>query len=547
MSSNLTFHFDEEINSNLNSKLITDVKKSVNHVTPAGPITFPTDDRYSCYAEAKYSTSAEYKKPVKCEIIGSIPKWIDGNFLRLGPGRFEWGTTKVKHYFDGDALLHCFSITQGTVTYHSRFLDTTYHKKNEKYNRVATMGVGTYAPPDPCASFFQRIMMYFIPNVTNDNTNVNVVKMNDRAFASTETPWMLEINPKTLETMKEMNATSQLGSATRLWLAHPHYDEDGNYWMFSSNPKIGHYELIKVPNYNTVNPIEKEQVMTVLKSSGKFPCYYHSFSMTKNFIILLENPFSLESVMQILTINMTKKSILDLMKWKPSKGSIFRIICRKTFKELRTCKADAAFVFHHANAFEKDGFINIDSCAYPDDSVINYLYMENITNALKGQTYSRPNLYRYQIPIAEIQKQVKDPYILNKDFDGKDFEVLAANIETPIINYNAVNGKDYKYVYGITDIFFRSSLIKVNVQTKESIYWKVPKYYSASEPMFIKSPTGCREDDGVIVSTVTGCKNEKSFLIVLDANTFKEIARAVMPVPMALMIHGSYWPNKELS
>jgi len=45
--------------------------------------------------------------------IGSIPLWVSGRLLRNGPGMFEIGDTRFKHWFDGLALLHSFTIANG--------------------------------------------------------------------------------------------------------------------------------------------------------------------------------------------------------------------------------------------------------------------------------------------------------------------------------------------------------------------------------------------------------------------------------------------------
>ena len=73
-------------------------------------------------------------------------------------------------------------------------------------------GFGTWAPPDPCACFFKRMFLYFFPNTENDNANVNVVNIQGHAVASTETPWMADIDPYTVETIKRVNAGNQLNS-----------------------------------------------------------------------------------------------------------------------------------------------------------------------------------------------------------------------------------------------------------------------------------------------------------------------------------------------
>lgn len=50
--------------------------------------------------------------------LGNIPSWISGNFLKIGPAKFEQSSEKYNHYFDGMSLMHCFSIRDGSAVYH---------------------------------------------------------------------------------------------------------------------------------------------------------------------------------------------------------------------------------------------------------------------------------------------------------------------------------------------------------------------------------------------------------------------------------------------
>ena len=75
-------------------------------VQPAPPIDVPNDDSYHGYGNALFGTQEEYTSPLKCDVIGQIPNWLEGSFIRVGPGRFKWGDSEVGHWFDGDAIAH---------------------------------------------------------------------------------------------------------------------------------------------------------------------------------------------------------------------------------------------------------------------------------------------------------------------------------------------------------------------------------------------------------------------------------------------------------
>ena len=95
-----------------------------NIIQEAQPV-FIQDSRYSEVGEVLTKTSPELTQPIKCELNegGKIPDWLQGSFLRVGPGKFEWGTTAYKHVFDGDCLVHKFQIQNGQVYYSNRFLE----------------------------------------------------------------------------------------------------------------------------------------------------------------------------------------------------------------------------------------------------------------------------------------------------------------------------------------------------------------------------------------------------------------------------------------
>lgn len=59
------------------------------------------------------------------------------------------------------ALLHQFKISNGQVTYKSRFLSSDSYQANREQNRIAVSEFGTITMPDPCKNFFQRFLSRF--------------------------------------------------------------------------------------------------------------------------------------------------------------------------------------------------------------------------------------------------------------------------------------------------------------------------------------------------------------------------------------------------
>uniref|UniRef100_A0A4W5LB48 Beta-carotene oxygenase 2a n=1 Tax=Hucho hucho TaxID=62062 RepID=A0A4W5LB48_9TELE len=103
----------------------------------------------------------ETPETISTNISGTIPEWIRGNFLRIGPGKFEIGNNKFNHWFDGMALLHQFKIAGGQGTYKSRFLGSDCYTANSENSRIVLSEFGTVAMPDPCKNFIQRFLSRF--------------------------------------------------------------------------------------------------------------------------------------------------------------------------------------------------------------------------------------------------------------------------------------------------------------------------------------------------------------------------------------------------
>ena len=100
--------------------------KSQTEILPlSSPINVPHNDhRFDGFDVALFSNCDEYTEPMCCEVVGQIPNWVTGSFIRVGPGKFEWGKTEAGHLFDGDAIAHKFDICDGKVMFSSKFLDT---------------------------------------------------------------------------------------------------------------------------------------------------------------------------------------------------------------------------------------------------------------------------------------------------------------------------------------------------------------------------------------------------------------------------------------
>uniref|UniRef100_A0AAY4CS67 Uncharacterized protein n=1 Tax=Denticeps clupeoides TaxID=299321 RepID=A0AAY4CS67_9TELE len=513
-------------------------------------------------------TVEESPEPISTVIHGTIPGWIRGSFLRNGPGKFEIGKHNFNHWFDGMALLHQFKIEDGQVTYRSRFLDSDCYRENREHERIVVSEFGTVAMPDPCRNVFQRFVSRFeVPKAT-DNASVSFVKYKGDYYVSTETNFMHKIDPETLQATKKVDWSNFI--AVNGATAHPHTEPNGTTYNMGNSytSKGAFYNIIRVPpeKSSTADTLEGASVVCSIPSADKAkPSYYHSFAMTENYIVFIEQPIKMD-LLKILTGKMRRKGINEGIYWDPKHDTIFHLINKHTGKpNPMKYHTKPLSTFHQINAFEENGFLVIDMCCSDDGNAINNYLIQNLrkSGAALDEVYntmSRIVPRRFVLPLnvdkvtprginlntwphspASAIKTAKNKVVCTHEDLYGDELLEYGGIEFPQINYSKCNTHPYRYFYGCG---FRhlvgDSLIKMDLHDKRIKVWQKPGFYP-SEPVFVPSPDSTQEDDGIILSVViTPNKDKSTFMLVLDAKSFEELGRAEVPVNIPYGFHGAF-------
>ncbi|TNN84665.1 Beta,beta-carotene 15,15'-dioxygenase [Liparis tanakae] len=520
---------------------------------------------------SNYSKNAEESpEPCKAEVKGSIPSWLQGTLLRNGPGIFSVGATSYDHWFDGMAIMNSFAIKDGEVTYRSRFLRSDTYKSNMDANRIVVSEMGTMAYPDPSKNFIVKAITFInhtVPDFT-DNGASNFIKYGKDYYATSETNYIRKIDPVTLETQDKVDYMKYL--PVNLATSHPHYDKEGNAYNIGTSiadKAKTKYMLFKVP---AVSEKDKDQAVPALKNvevictvpcrSLLTPSYYHSFGITDNYFIFIEQPLKLD-ILKMATAYMRGVNWASCLKFCPEENTLIHLIDRKTGKVVETKYFTGSMVvYHHVNAFEEDGHVVVDVIAYEDNGLYDMFYLSKLKENSEGQDekYSRPVYKRFVLPlqsdkgVAVGEDLVKLKYTTAsavKEKEGKlkcEAEVLCRGFELPRMNYD-FNGKKHQFVYGsnVEDSALANKLVKFDAETKERVFWSEDNCLP-SEPVFIPRPNGESEDDGVVLATVISTDAALSdFILILDGRTFKEVARAYVTKGLKMDMHGFFIPQEN--
>jgi carotenoid cleavage dioxygenase-like enzyme len=443
-------------------------------------------------------------------VEGRLPDWLSGRLLRNGPGSTRFGQQQVRHWFDGQAMLHRFDIGGGQVNYGCRFLENQARRDAEASGQISFPEFAT----DPCRSLFKKVMTLF-GRSSSDNAKVSITQFAGAYMALAETPIQVEFDPDTLRSAGvftyEPNPTGQMTTA------HPHQDAAGLYNLVTRFNRVSEYHFYRMG-------LDRQMTQIGAVKTGQ-PAYMHSFGLSPRYAIITEFPF----VVNPLNLLLWLRPFIENYQWKPRRPTRFWLIDRETGALAGRYESDPFFAFHHVNAFERDGEVLVDIVGYDDASIVSHYYFNRL-NAPEARL-SHGTLRRYRVQPGH--KRIT-------------WERLSDTcIELPRTDYERYNLRgDYRSVYGIglradQPGGFYNQLVKIDAQTGQTITWYAEGHYPG-EPVFVARPGGTADDDGVLLSVVLDALAGSSYLLVLDARSLHEVARATLPQAVMFGFHGHF-------
>uniref|UniRef100_A0A182JI63 Uncharacterized protein n=1 Tax=Anopheles atroparvus TaxID=41427 RepID=A0A182JI63_ANOAO len=556
------------------------------------------------------SCEQEIVEPIEGIIQGTVPDWLNGSLLRNGPGSLKVGDMMFNHLFDSSALLHRFNIDNGKITYQCRFLKSDAYKKNNAARRIVVTEFGTSAVPDPCQTIFHKIAAVFNkPGVNNsDNAMISIYPFGDEFFAFTESPIIHRIDPETLDTGTKLNVSDYVGIVNHT--SHPHVMSDGTvYNLGCSITRTGPaYTIICFPHGPGM--FENARIVASVPARWKFhPGYMHTFGITENYFVVVEQPLSV-SVPTMVVSQLRNRPMAAALKWFASQQTYIYLLDRDTGELRHTYHSDAFFYLHIINQYEQEGHVVLDICCYKDPAMLNCMYVDTMRNMQNNPDYAtmfRGRPLRFVLPLhggdgVQRSKANSDPdgatswadmweHLGSTDGDTLGHQVppyspttdglVLQNLvrlagtkatayvmpnrtifcrpellcdlgcETPRIYYECHLGRPYRYFYAISsdvDASNPGTLIKVDVVDRSRVTWCEENVYP-SEPIFVPAPNPQSEDDGVVLAAMVWGRDEqnRAGLLVLDAKTFTELGRCefTTPGPVPKCLHGWFQPSAK--
>ena len=134
------------------------------------------------------------------------------------------------------------------------------------------------------------------------------------------------------------------------------------------------------------------------------PGYMHSFAMTDRYFVLIEQPLGM-GVPAMVKGLLRNRPLIESMRWRGNKGSIFHVIDRMTGElvdERIVYKAEAFFFLHTINAYEENGHLVVDISCYESPSMLHCMNLEALQMAQSDPNFARKfrgRPRRYVLPL----------------------------------------------------------------------------------------------------------------------------------------------------
>jgi carotenoid cleavage dioxygenase-like enzyme len=473
-------------------------------------------------------TFSGFNAPVRAEvdlldlevIEGAIPADLTGTFYRCGPDPQFPPKLGTDIYLNGDGIVTMFRFAGGHVDMKSRYVRT---EKFEAERAARKALFGAYRNPftdDPSVAGMSR-----------GTANTNVLWHGGKLFALKEDSPPVQIDPDTLETIGPWNFDGALNSRTAT--AHPKIDPVTGELCFYGFAAKG--ETTPDIAYYTADPSGTITREVWLKAP--YSSMVHDFAVTRDYVIF--PIIGLASNLERL------KAGGPHYAWDPSLDFYVGIMPRTGgADDVRWFKGPTRFVSHMLNAFNDGPTVYLDA---PVAESNMFPFFPNVDGSPHDRSKSVSSLCRMTFDMSG---------------SGTDFAqetLVPIFCEFPIVDPRYAMGE---HRYGFMPYVDRSlpppaglggaiglnfnCLARVEPATGRLTTQIIGGNATSQEPMFIpRSRTG-DEGDGYVIAVINRYDEQRSDLLLLDAQHMDAppVARMRVPIRLRNAFHG-IWVSSE--
>ncbi|MCO4770804.1 MAG: carotenoid oxygenase family protein [Deltaproteobacteria bacterium] len=450
---------------------------------------------------------------------GAIPSALHGSrVLSNGPGWTRIGD-RTAHPFDGHGYVRSFSLrADGSCHLQAEFVKTPSYIAEADAGHLVHRGFATNAHD----AFWKNLKK----NVPRNVANTTILRWGDRLLAGWEAGAPYALDPETLATRgEELFGGAIDGLAT---LAHMRKDHAQGRLVLC-NIKAGRNTDFTFREVDSSNAIVATTEATV-----EGMVFTHDYAMTSSYFILGGNPLRLKPAALAMSL-MGAGTLLTAVSPDKRRPGRLHLIPRGGDGPVRTVTLPGpAFVVHFGNAFERDGDLIVDACAFEDFTFgeeFGYGGTDAPFDPARPEARGPQKLYRITVPgDSDVATwELLTPH----GVDFPRFHPEHEGVPTPWL-FGATR-KDTRY----SDPF--DSIIGVDLRdtSAPNQLWTAPDTVFVGEPLFAPDPEDPAE--GHILALLSDGLGDRTTLAIFDAANLAAGPLTRIPFPLLpIAFHGDW-------
>ncbi len=443
------------------------------------------------------------------EVIGHIPRDLNGVYLRNGPNR-RYAAPGRYHWFDGDGMVHAMAFENGRARYRNRYVRTKALRAEEAAGTALWSGVMESPAGNPIGTSRGLPL--------KDSANTDLIHHDGKVLAT----WYLCGQPMSLDplSLETLGAETFLGTLRGDVMAHPKADDaTGELMWFDYGNRD---PLLRYGVVGASGRVEHE--VSIDLPGPRLP---HDMAITANWSILMDLPLVQDTV--------AARQGRHKITFDRTTPTRFAVIPRRG-TEVRWFTAEPCYIYHVVNAWEDGQTIVLDVCRVTQPEPLPT--RRGSLGRLLGYLRLDARLHRYVFDLttgATTETQLDD-----------------ANTEFPSIDARECGGPArFAYTAHIADaetVLFDGLLRYDLVTGKREEHWFGHGRFGSEAP-FAPRDGSTGDDDGYLVSFVTDEREGRSEVEILDASDIAAgpVARVRLPQRVPLGFHATWVRADQLS
>ncbi len=434
-------------------------------------------------------------------VVGEMPAGLEGAFYRNGPNpQFHPGADY--HWFGGDGMIHGFFVGGGKVRYRNRYVRTP---KWRSENAAGRQLFGTFGNP-----------LTTDPSVLGEDAgvaNTNILWHGGRLMALEEAHKPFELDPITLESRGYLD--QYRGRVT----AHPKIDPDsGEMTWFGYS--TGEAPLNANVSYGVTSAAG--EVLRRDDFEAPYSSMVHDFLVTSGHVLFPILPLT-GSLERAMTGG-------PAYAWEPDKGAFVGVMARDAGVEtLRWFETEACYVFHPMNAWEDGSRIFADVMEYPTAPLFPN------ADGSRGED-SAARLVRWTFDLAGDTNQIKREPLDDLAGEFPRFDERRAGLAYRHGWFAGTSQRPGRFGF--------DTIAHIDLATGKRATHDLALGDVTGEPVFVPRSAGAAEGDGWVISVVYRGAEDRSDLLIFDAQDLPAgpVATARVPRRVPFGFHGNWRP-----